>query len=42
MTMSEWWAVYDAKVGEPKIAGIPESEIDELYEGMKRGGFRRT
>lgn len=39
MTPQEWWWIYDAKIGEPHYGSLRESEIDELYEDMKRGSF---
>jgi hypothetical protein len=39
MTPDEWWLVYDAKVGEPKYGSMTESEVEELYEIVEKGGF---
>ena len=42
MTLREWWWLYDAKIGEPKVGSLTESEADELYKAAKSGGFRDT
>ncbi len=42
MTMAEWWLVYDAKVGEPRYGNMRESEIESLYQAMKRGSFEKV
>lgn len=39
MTPDEWWLVYDAKIGEPKYGSMTESEVEELYEIVSKGGF---
>jgi len=31
MHPQEWWYVYDARIGEPKVGPFTESEADELY-----------
>lgn len=40
MTMPEWWLLYDAKIGEQRFGSLRESEVEELYEDVSRGGFR--
>jgi hypothetical protein len=35
MTIKEWWWLYDAKVGEPKVGGLKESEAERLYKMLE-------
>ena len=39
MTASEWWLVYDAKIGEQHYGSLRESEVEELYDIVSKGGF---
>lgn len=32
MSPREWWWLYDARIGEPKVGPFTESEVDELYQ----------
>lgn len=34
MCLEEWWWMYDARIGEPKIGGIPESQLERLYSKL--------
>jgi hypothetical protein len=31
MQPSEWWLLYDVKVGGPKYGRLTEEQVDELY-----------
>lgn len=41
MCPAEWWLIYDAKIGEPKYGGMPESDVAELYDTLEKAVKKR-